>query len=61
MASKWRDIKVFISSTFRDMHAERDWLVKRVFPGLRERLVPYRINLIDIDLRGLVVAIDWER
>ncbi len=33
------------------MHAERDWLVKRVFPALRERLEKYHVNLIDIDLR----------
>jgi tetratricopeptide (TPR) repeat protein len=42
---------VFISSTFRDMHAERDHLVKVVFPRLRERLERYRIELVDIDLR----------
>lgn len=51
MPVKWTDVRVFISSTFRDMHAERDWLVKRVFPSLRERLARYRIHLIDIDLR----------
>jgi len=33
------------------MHAERDWLVKRVFPALRQRLEPHRIHLVDIDLR----------
>jgi Domain of unknown function (DUF4062) len=31
-------IRVFISSTFRDIHAERDALVTMVFPELRERL-----------------------
>ena len=46
-----RLVRVFVSSTFRDMHAERDWLVKRVFPALRERLEKYRIHLVDIDLR----------
>lgn len=51
MTQKWRDVRVFISSTFRDMDAERDMLVKRVFPQLRERLLSYRIHLIDIDLR----------
>ncbi len=56
MPSTWRDVRVFISSTFRDMHAERDWLVKRVFPALRERLVPYRIHLVDIDLRWGVTS-----
>src|SRR5271157_1435797 len=49
--AKWRTAKVFISSTFRDMHAERDHLVKVVFPELRERLLPYRVYLDDIDLR----------
>lgn len=51
MAAGWKTVRVFISSTFSDMHAERDWLVKRVFPQLRERLEKYRIYLIDIDLR----------
>ena len=30
-----REIRVFISSTFRDMHAERDYLVSHVFPVIR--------------------------
>ena len=51
MAADWRTVRVFISSTFRDMHAERDHLVKVVFPALRERLAKHRIHLIDIDLR----------
>jgi hypothetical protein len=51
MAAAWRTVRVFISSTFRDMHTERDHLVKVVFPALRERLEKYRIHLVDIDLR----------
>jgi hypothetical protein len=47
----WRTVRLFISSTFRDMHAERDYLVKVVFPDLRERLERHRIYLDDIDLR----------
>ena len=31
-------VRVFISSTFRDMQAERDHLIKVVFPALREEL-----------------------
>jgi hypothetical protein len=31
-------VRVFISSTFRDMHAERYLLVTVVFPELRERV-----------------------
>jgi hypothetical protein len=51
MSVTWKTVRVFISSTFRDMHAERDWLVKRAFPLLRQRLEPQRIHLADIDLR----------
>src|SRR5439155_9187096 len=51
MADRWQTVRVFISSTFRDMHAERDHLVKVVFPALRERLEKHRIYLDDIDLR----------
>jgi hypothetical protein len=51
MDAGWRTVRVFISSTFRDMQAERDALVKVVFPALRERLARYRIYLTDVDLR----------
>lgn len=51
MQQKWKTVRIFISSTFCDMHAERDHLVKVVFPALREKLEKYRIHLIDIDLR----------
>src|SRR4051794_6811642 len=51
MSHRWRTARVFISSTFRDMHAERDHLVKVVFPALRERLAEYRVHPVDIDLR----------
>jgi len=37
MSAAWKTVRVFISSTFRDMHAERDCLVRVVFPELRER------------------------
>jgi tetratricopeptide (TPR) repeat protein len=47
----WRTVRVFISSTFRDMQAERDQLVRVTFPALRERLVRHRVSLIDVDLR----------
>jgi WD40 repeat protein len=42
---------VFISSTFKDMDAERDFLVRRVFPALRQRMVERHLNLVDVDLR----------
>src|ERR1017187_10244970 len=47
----WRARPIFISSTFRDMHAERGWLQERVFPALEERLRGHRPHLEIIDLR----------
>ncbi len=47
----WQNVRVFLSSTFRDMHAERDHLIKFTFPALREKLLPHRVELYDIDLR----------
>ena len=47
----WQFVTVFVSSTFRDMHAERDWLQHRVFPELAERLRARRCHLAPIDLR----------
>ena len=32
-----REIRVFLSSTFRDFMEERDLLVKQIFPSLRRR------------------------
>lgn len=51
VGATWKTIRVFISSTFSDMHAERDYLVKVIFPELRQRLEKHRIHLVDIDLR----------
>lgn len=56
MAQAWKTVRVFISSTFRDMHAERDHLVRFVFPRLREELLPRRIHLVDVDLRWGVTS-----
>jgi hypothetical protein len=56
MPQTWKTVRVFISSTFRDMHAERDHLVRFVFPRLREELLKRRIHLVDVDLRWGVTA-----
>ncbi|MFO1046128.1 MAG: pentapeptide repeat-containing protein [Planctomycetaceae bacterium] len=58
MAIKWQNIYVFISSTFNDMHAERDYLVKRVFPELQEWCEARKLRLVDIDLRWGVTEQD---
>lgn len=46
-----KTVRIFISSTFRDMHAERDHLVTVVFPELRERLERLNLEFYDVDLR----------
>lgn len=56
MNANWKTVRVFISSTFRDMQAERDHLVRFVFPLLREEFSPYRIHVDDFDLRWGVTS-----
>ncbi len=54
----WKRATIFISSTFNDMHAERDYLVKDVFPELREWCEERKIHLVDVDLRWGVTEED---
>jgi len=61
MAQTWQTVRIFISSTFRDMQAERDHLVKIVFPELRERCAERRLHLIDLDLRWGVTEEEAEQ
>jgi nephrocystin-3 len=46
-----RQIRVFISSTFRDMQADRDELVKKVFPRLRKLCESRAVTWTEVDLR----------
>ncbi len=46
-----RTIRVFISSTFRDMQAERDYLVKFTFPQLRRLCEARGVTWGEVDLR----------
>jgi tetratricopeptide (TPR) repeat protein len=46
-----REIRVFLSSTFKDMQAERDYLLKHVFPEVRERCSERGVGFTEIDLR----------
>jgi tetratricopeptide (TPR) repeat protein len=48
---KQREIRVFVSSTFRDFIAERDELAKRVFPALRKICAVRHVVFTDVDLR----------
>jgi|GEM_PF-797093 len=47
----WMPLPIFVTSTFRDMQAERDWLHTHVFPALVERLRERYHFLEAIDLR----------
>jgi WD40 repeat protein len=58
MTVQWEKVYVFISSTFNDMHAERDYLVKQVFPRLQEWCEQRKLRLVDIDLRWGVTEAD---
>jgi len=46
-----RVVRVFISSTFRDMHAERDELMLFVFPELRKKCRERQVEFAEVDLR----------
>jgi WD40 repeat protein len=58
---RWESVYIFISSTFNDMHAERDYLVKRVFPELSAWCEERKLRLVDIDLRWGVTEADSEQ
>jgi len=51
MPTAWRTVRVFVSSTFRDMQAEREELVKRVFPQLRKLCEERFVTWGEVDLR----------
>lgn len=46
-----RELRVFISSTFRDMSGEREELVKKIFPQIRKKCQTRDVNWGEIDLR----------
>ncbi|XP_041355053.1 TPR repeat-containing protein DDB_G0287407-like [Gigantopelta aegis] len=47
----WKSVHLFVSSTFTDFFSEREILVKKVFPELREWCSERRVKLIEVDLR----------
>lgn len=46
-----RQIRVFISSTFRDMHQERDHLINHIFPKIKIYCQQRNIIFTEVDLR----------
>lgn len=49
--TRQRVVRVFISSTFKDMQRERDALARFVFPFLRERFAQEDVSIFEVDLR----------
>jgi hypothetical protein len=49
--AKPQEIQVFLSSTFRDMEAERNHLVKQVFAKVRAACLARQVGFTEIDLR----------
>ena len=52
---------VFVSSTFSDMHAERDYLNRFVFPELRSRCIRHGFEFVGVDLRWGVTEKEIEQ
>jgi Domain of unknown function (DUF4062)/NACHT domain len=51
LSTQNRAIRVFVSSTFRDMGAEREELIKRIFPQLRKLCDRRGVTWGEVDLR----------
>jgi hypothetical protein len=61
MSRTWKTVRVFISSTFRDMHAEREVLIKHVFPQLRKLCEERGVAFTEVDLRWGITEEQAER
>ncbi|RLD76412.1 MAG: hypothetical protein DRJ10_13615, partial [Bacteroidetes bacterium] len=57
---KSREVRIFLSSTFKDMMEEREFLVKRVFPELRKKFAERGVTITEIDLRWGVLEEEAE-
>jgi hypothetical protein len=60
-ASEQRVVRVFVSSTFRDMQAERDYLVKYIFLQLRKLCEARGVTWGEVDLRWGITEQESER
>ncbi len=55
------ELRVFISSTFRDLQQEREHLVKKVFPELRALCRARGVTFTEVDLRWGITEEEAER
>jgi hypothetical protein len=53
-----RSLRVFVSSTFRDMHGEREYLIKKTFPRLRMLCERRGVAWGEVDLRWGITSED---
>lgn len=56
-----RQVRVFVSSTFRDMQEERDELVLHTFPEIRRRCRERKVDFVEVDLRWGITEEQSER
>lgn len=56
LVDKTRVLTIFVSSTFKDMHAERDCIASYIAPELNAKLQHYGVILRFIDLRWGIVT-----
>lgn len=56
-----RELRVFLSGTFLDMQAEREYLVKHVFPEIRQLCRERGVIFTDVDLRWGITANEARR
>ncbi|HEY3875499.1 MAG TPA: DUF4062 domain-containing protein, partial [Candidatus Kapabacteria bacterium] len=58
MGASSSELRVFVSSTFRDLQEEREHLVKKIFPEVRARCRERGITFTEVDLRWGVTEED---
>ena len=46
-----KNIRIFISSTFKDLAKERNYLMRRTFPTLRDEAMKFGVSITELDLR----------
>lgn len=47
----FQNLRLFVSSTFADMHAEREYLMAKVIPVLKQFCLQRKLVLLECDLR----------
>lgn len=51
LIDNYRHIRIFVSSTFQDLEEERNFLMRRTFPKLRDEAAKYGVTISEMDLR----------